>query len=955
MVAPRLVALASCLSLAGALLPGTALAAPDGRSANPTRERREEAPRAEANRAPLDPELAAACAKLDDPKLVSLMDGLLLRLAIQCDRQDLLGQVVQEADEPAPDSPLATDARVNNVTGETGSRTQNETSLAYNASTGTLCSSFNDAYSGVVLGTDYTGFSRSIDGGATWSDRGAVHPTTGTGFGDPALVWRKSDGKFYEATLHSSGLGFWRSDDDCQTLTYVGLAHSGASDDKELLAVDNNPSSPYYGRIYLMWTDFSVGSGQIKSRYTTDGGVNWTTPITIGTVGAPQGVWPVVAPDGTVYATWIDRASDSVITAYVVKSTNGGTSFSTMTSPAQNVVNPRDSASSSFCGRPALNGHLRYLPSPQIAVGPDGVVHVVYSRDPNAQNTGDVIDVYYKRSIDGGTSWSSEVRLNDDATTNDQFFPAISIGASNIVTAGWYDRREDGSNLRLNYYTRTSYDGGITWQANAKVTDVDSPVVLDGGLATCYHGDYDTHVQTPTQVIFQWGDDRDSSGGGNNADTYTDSTLISTDFLVQTTPRQQTACGGSDPSFTVNVPSFLSFVNPVTMSATGLPPATTALFAPNPVTPGNSTTFTVQNTGASSTGSYPIHLDGSANAGAIHHTDDVILDLYVGVPAAPTAISPANGATGVAQNPTLTWSALGDAQSYVVEVATDAGFSSLVDTGTPAGTSYTVATVLSPETLYYWRVRGTNACGGGGNSSTFSFTVRRVPPILLVDDDDNLPEVRAAYTTMLDALGLGYDTWDTGHSDNEPLAGHLANYRAVVWFTGHSLNSATGPSAASETALGAWLAGGGRCFLISSQDYHYARGLTGFMTGSLGAASIVSDTKQNTATGHAGTVFAGLGPYAVTVAYGNFTDSMTAGGAPSEAAFDGNLGPAIGTDRTIGTSRGFYFSFPMESLADEKTRYAILRAAWMAPSCEVVLMSDDFELGTFSRWSATAP
>ena len=78
-------------------------------------------------------------------------------------------------------------------------------------------------------------------------------------FGDPSLIWREVDGKFYLFTLHSSGLGLWRSDDDCTTFTFVGNPHTGGGDDKELAAVDNDLGSPYYGRIYMAWTNFSAG------------------------------------------------------------------------------------------------------------------------------------------------------------------------------------------------------------------------------------------------------------------------------------------------------------------------------------------------------------------------------------------------------------------------------------------------------------------------------------------------------------------------------------------------------------------------------------------------------------------------------------------------------------------------------------------------------------------------
>src|SRR5207247_4639471 len=43
-------------------------------------------------------------------------------------------------------------------------------------------------------------------------------------------------------------------------------------------------------------------------------------------------------------------------------------------------------------------------------------------------------------------------------------------------------------------------------------------------------------------------------------------------------------------------------------------------------------------------------------------------------PAPPVLATPANGATGVATNPTLTWNASSGATSYRIQVSTDAGF-----------------------------------------------------------------------------------------------------------------------------------------------------------------------------------------------------------------------------------------------------------------------------------------
>jgi hypothetical protein len=47
----------------------------------------------------------------------------------------------------------------------------------------------------------------------------------------------------------------------------------------------------------------------------------------------------------------------------------------------------------------------------------------------------------------------------------------------------------------------------------------------------------------------------------------------------------------------------------------------------------------------------------------------------------------------------------------------------------------------------------------------------------LLVDDDNDPDVRFFYAEALDGLGVTYEVWDTGNSDNEPDAATLDAYK----------------------------------------------------------------------------------------------------------------------------------------------------------------------------------
>ncbi len=488
---------------------------------------------------PPDEKVQSSCALLDDPVKRTLMSGAFeTNLLVSCGRADELGQVRSAAlaSPTAPDD-LGLDVLINDPTGEqpTASQfTQSETSLARNEDSSVICSAYNDAYDGLVTGQGFTGYASSTDKGATWTDHGGIGADSS---GDPANVWSKRDNTFYHASLHSNGLGLWDFGAGCDSSSFVAMIHTGSGDDKELMAVDNDPSSSYYGRLYVGWTDFNVGGGQIHVTYSDDG-TTWSTPVAVSVLNSDaQGAWPAVDPvTGDVYVTWVrwNPYPSGAVDVEIVRSTDGGNTFNFVTNPMTGQVNPRESAATATCGRPALNGAIRYLPSPQIVVDQNGNLHVVYSYDADGFDTGDVIDVYYRRSTDQGATWEPEIQLNDDATLTDQWFPALAVNDNGVVGTFWYDRRDDlANNYQFYYYKAVSYDNGVTFEPNERVSDVASNVILDSNLATCYHGDYDTSIADATRFYIQWSDDRPAGPvSQEDPNVWSDTELIMTEIGV---------------------------------------------------------------------------------------------------------------------------------------------------------------------------------------------------------------------------------------------------------------------------------------------------------------------------------------------------------------------------------------------------------------------------------------
>src|SRR4029079_14672482 len=94
----------------------------------------------------------------------------------------------------------------------------------------------------------------------------------------------------------------------------------------------------------------------------------------------------------------------------------------------------------------------------------------------------------------------------------------------------------------------------------------------------------------------------------------------------------------------------------------------------------------------------------------------------------PTNPSPADTATGVAENAALTWSATG-ASSYDVAFAPSTAFGPLANGLTGAS----VAPTMAPGTTYTWRVTARNAAGTA-TGPLWSFTTVPAPADLLVFD-----------------------------------------------------------------------------------------------------------------------------------------------------------------------------------------------------------------------------
>lgn len=328
-----------------------------------------------------------------------------------------------------------------------------------------------------------TGFSGTpwvyytLDGGVTWSNT-AISGNQG----DPVFA-ADSLGNFYLAVL-SSGIRLLKSTNGGVSWTNMGNIVNNGNADKEWIAADHT-MGPYQNHVYMAYVNFSTGAS-VDFHRSTNNGATWSFVGNMGTGTPNPGPNIAVGPGGRVYLSWYNGGGTAIKV-----STDGGATFGATIAGSFHTTPGSVNAS----GRHVLKGDIRVNGMPQIIVdmssGPRrGYVYNVYATNPPGP---DAADIYCTRSTDGGATWSSgaPVRINNDATINDQWMTDVSVDMQGRVWAYWWDSRNDAGNLLTETWGAVSLDGGLTW-SNFKIGSQWNPAAVKIFQAAnhYYLGDY---------------------------------------------------------------------------------------------------------------------------------------------------------------------------------------------------------------------------------------------------------------------------------------------------------------------------------------------------------------------------------------------------------------------------------------------------------------------------------
>jgi len=121
-------------------------------------------------------------------------------------------------------------------------------------------------------------------------------------------------------------------------------------------------------------------------------------------------------------------------------------------------------------------------------------------------------------------------------------------------------------------------------------------------------------------------------------------------------------------------------------------------------------------------GFYDVVITAENSGGPITITRFNDFEVTETIPAPPTLISPSDGSVIDDDTPVFSWNASSGANSYGLQAAQDAGFTTLVIDTTTSSTSYTPTTSLA-DGEYYWRVNASNSHGTSNWSVVWNFTI----------------------------------------------------------------------------------------------------------------------------------------------------------------------------------------------------------------------------------------
>jgi len=307
------------------------------------------------------------------------------------------------------------------------------------------------------------GWGFTTDGGFSWMFPGVLQNNVFRS--DPVLFSNDIGRFFYLSLLNSFFDDMWRSDNGGASWTNLAPATGG---DKEWFTIDNTNSSGH-GFQYQCWSTAGNNYGGRQFSRSTDGGFTWMNPIFLP--NSPFWGTPDVDAAGNLFIGGVSSSGQ----IWSLRSSNARNAVVTPTFDRVTAVNLGGDILSGEAINPAgLVGQI-FVAADRSGSATNNNVYMLASVRPFNATSGS--DVMFVRSTDGGTTFSSLRRINDDPVNQSKWhwFGTLSVAPNGRIDSVWLDTRNAANNNDSQLFYSYSLDGGTSWSPNVAVSELFDP------------------------------------------------------------------------------------------------------------------------------------------------------------------------------------------------------------------------------------------------------------------------------------------------------------------------------------------------------------------------------------------------------------------------------------------------------------------------------------------------